>query len=469
MKPLNSPLLSSVFFGLLLFIIPLSLWSQEPLTMETYLSYVKKHHPFVKQAQLKLTESEAKLLKQRGAFDPKLSFDQKQKTFNGTTYYKKEEAKLSIPSYYGITLDATMQQAEGNYLNPENTVSGERLLGVGASIELGRGLLSNPRQTALKQAKLFTKQAKEENALEINEILTAASNSYLDWYKNYLVYKIFDQFVSNAKFRFEGVKKRMENGDLALIDTIEARIAYNQRRLDRENAHLEWQKKALSASNYLWIEQEAVVINETLYPEVNEEKFFQRYTTDTIIIENHPKLRALGFKQNQMLLEQRLQRNNLLPQVSLHYQWLSDNNPLSQINFALDPANNTTGIKISYPLFLRKERANVKIAALKLKDIEWEQTQSLLSLENKIKALYFQKERLKKQKEIALNVVSDYQSLLEGEKQKFEAGESSLFLVNTRESKLIEVILKSISLDIAQKKAEITYYYAINFEALAQG
>ena len=80
--------------------------------METYLSYVKKHHPFVKQAQLKLTESEAKLLKQRGAFDPKLSFDQKQKTFNSTTYYKKEEAKLSIPSYYGITLDATMQQAE---------------------------------------------------------------------------------------------------------------------------------------------------------------------------------------------------------------------------------------------------------------------------------------------------------------------------------------------------------------------
>ena len=111
----------------------------------------------------------------------------------------------------------------------------------------------------------------------------------------------------------------------------------------------------------------------------------------------------------------------------------------------------------------------MKIATLKLKDIEWEQTQSLLSLKNKIKALHFQKERLKKQKEIALSVVSDYQSLLEGEKQKFETGESSLFLVNTRESKLIEAMLKSISLDIAQKKAEITYYYAVNFDSLIQG
>jgi hypothetical protein len=53
--------------------------------------------------------------------------------------------------------------------------------------------------------------------------------------------------------------------------------------------------------------------------------------------------------------------------------------------------------------------------------------------------------------------------LYAGEKKKFEAGESSLFLVNTRESQLIEAVLKSISIEVAQRKTEIMYHYAVTF------
>jgi len=437
--------------------------AQEAVPLENFIGLVKRHHPFVKQAQLRLDASEAKLLKERGAFDPTFLYEQGAKSFNGATYYEKEQTQVSIPTLFGLSLNARMQQAQGNYLDPENQITGDQLYSLGASLDLARGLLSNPRQTALKQAKLFTKQAQEENALEINKILEAALHAYFDWYKAYRNYEIFDRFVVNAAFRFEGVKKRNENVDLAVIDTTEARISYNQRLLDKENAFLELRKKALEASNFLWIENQPIELTEKAEPQLDKANFEKLFKTESFIIENHPKIRVLAYKQNQLILEKRLQKNNLLPEVNLNYQWLSSTNPISQINFALDPENKTTGLKIKVPLLLRKERANLKLASLKLSDIEWEQSQAKVALENKIQALFIQKERLKKQELLAKAMAEDYQLLYEGEKRKFEAGESSLFLVNTRESQLIQAILKSISLEVEQRKTEITYYYSVTF------
>jgi len=44
------------------------------------------------------------------------------------------------------------------------------------------------------------------------------------------------------------------------------------------------------------------------------------------------------------------------------------------------------------------------------------------------------------------NIVSDYNKLLSAEERKFFMGESSLFIVNSRESKLIESQLKAIDI-----------------------
>ena len=236
--------------------------SQEVISLEDFLGYVKGYHPFLKQANLKLSESQAKLLKSRGAFDPKFQLNQKEKTFEALSYYTISETSIDIPTYYGFSIELSSQQAEGTFLNPENSIKNDRLYGIGASVDLGKGLLSNPRQTALKQAKIFTKQAKEENALQINSILNEASHAYLDWYKAYKSYEIYTQFVTNAKFRFEGVKKRMLTGDMAIIDTIEARIAYQQRILSKENARLELRNKAFETSNFIWINEQAVILNE---------------------------------------------------------------------------------------------------------------------------------------------------------------------------------------------------------------
>ena len=65
-------------FLFLIFLICSGLYSQNNdniLTLSEYLGYVKKYHPVVKQAQLITSQSEAKLLKARGGFDPKIGAD----------------------------------------------------------------------------------------------------------------------------------------------------------------------------------------------------------------------------------------------------------------------------------------------------------------------------------------------------------------------------------------------------------
>ena len=455
-----------IFFSICLFSGSCALSAQETieqLSLTEYLGYVKAFHPFVKQANIALDESEAKLMKARGAFDPKFGLDLSEKTFKNATYYDRLNATFEIPTYYGVTVRGSYSEADGNYLNPENEVTGEGLYSLGAELNLAKGLLANERMTALKQAKLFTQQAEEENSLRVNEILFEAIEAYLDWHRAYQEYEVFGQFVENARFRFDGVKARYSTGDLAAIDTTEARIAYNTRVLSLEKAQLKLREKGLNAANFVWINDVPVQLNANVRPFVDEESYGIRFTAQELSIENHPKLKALGFKVDSQRLERRLQRSNLLPEVTLGYQWLSESDVTQNVRLGLDPENSTAKLKVGVPLFMRKERAELEIASLKLQEVSLEQERVFIELSNKIEALRTAVDSFGRQLSLAQIMVEDSKTLFEGERQKFAAGESSLFLVNTRESKLIESLLKAIELNITEKAALSELYFNTTF------
>ena len=274
---------------------------------------------------------------------------------------------------------------------------------------------------------------------------------------------MFGQFVENARFRFDGVKARYSTGDLAAIDTTEARIAYNTRVLSLEKAQLKLREKGLKAANFLWINDVPVQLNANVIPYVDEESYGIRFTSQELSIENHPKLKALGYKVDSQRLERRLQRSNLLPEVTLGYQWLSETDVTQNVRLGLDPENSTAKLKVGVPLFMRKERAELEIASLKLQEVNLEQERVFIELSNKIEALRTAVDSFDRQLDLAQIMVEDSKTLFEGERQKFAAGESSLFLVNARESKLIESLLKAIELNIAEKEALSELYFNTTF------
>lgn len=419
----------------------------EVLSFSEYLGYVKKYHPIVNQANLIIGESEAKLLKARGAFDPKFEVDYGRKKFKDTKYYDKLNATFKIPTWYGVELKGNFEQNTGAYLNPEATVPNDGLYNVGVSFSVAKGLLINERMATLKQAKLFQKQANEDNQLLVNDILYKASQSYFKWLKTHQEKRVYEEFVKNAELRLQGVKRSYELGEKPAIDTTEANIAFNNRKLNLEKAKLNYMKASLELSNFLWIADVPVEVQANIIPDdeikTNIDDDLKINSID-LELDNHPKLLSLDYKYQGLNIERRLKRNNLLPQIDLEYNFLSET-PESLNTF--NTANYKAGLSVSFPLFLRKERAELKLTDYKLQAINFDKKATSVALENKINSVKQEIGSYQNQITIADHIVSDYSILLKGEERKFEIGESSLFLINSRESKLIENKLKLIELE----------------------
>ncbi|WP_250436108.1 TolC family protein [Hanstruepera flava] len=433
----------------------LNISAQQPvdsiLTLSEYLGYVKAFHPIVKQANLIVNESELKLLKSRGAFDPKIEVDYDRKKFKNTEYYDKLNATFKIPTWYGVEFKGNFEENEGVYLNPEATLPDDGLYSVGVSIDIAKGLIMNERMNMLKQAKLFVKQAEMDRQLLVNDILFQASVTYFNWLKAYNEKQVFDDFVENASFRFNGVKKSYEVGERAAIDTTEARIALNDRRLNLEKARINYIKASLDLSNYLWLDNNVPIeLQDNITPDVNTRVQIDavlstsEFDMATFNIDTHPKMLSLNYKYEGLDIERRFASNNLLPRVNLEYNFLSET---PEIINSFNTANYKSGLNISMPLFLRKERAAIKLANLKMQDTEFEIEATKVTLKNKISAIDQELDSFQVQNVYNNDIVTDYEKLLSAEERKFFLGESSIFLVNSRESKLIDAKLKAINLE----------------------
>jgi len=454
---MRNPILSLI---LIFFTLTVKSQTTEVLTFTEYFAYVKKYHPIVKQANLLINESEAKLLKARGSFDPKFALDYDGKQFKQTEYYNKLNAAFKIPTWYGVSFKGGIDDNTGDYLNPEGSLPNVGLYSLGVSVSLAKGLLINERMATLKKAKIYQKQAEVDNQLLVNEILYNAALAYFNWLKTYREKIVYEEFLNNADLRLQGVIRSFNLGEKPAIDTTEARIALFNRRLNLEKAKLNYIKATLQLSNYLWIADVPVEVKDNILPDLQ----INNYINDALLFNlfeinddfsNHPKLQSLQFKSEGLAIDKRLQKNNLLPQIDFQYNLLAET---SETFNSLNANQYKAGVAISMPIFLRKERAELKLTDYKLQAIDFEREATSLTLKNKLSTVQQEIDSYNNQIAIADNIVTDYTLLLNGEKRLFEIGESSLFLINTRESKLIENKLKAIELENLLLKAKGKLY-----------
>jgi outer membrane protein TolC len=434
------------------------------MTLSEYLGYVKTYHPIVKQANLIINNSEAKLLKARGAFDPKIEVDFNKKQFKEKEYYNKLNAAFKIPTYYGLEFKANFENNEGNYLNPEYNTPTDGLYAAGISASLLKGLLINNRMASLKQAKFFLNQAKEDQQILVNKILYNASLSYFNWLKTYNEKGVYQDFLENAKTRFKGTKIAFLEGEKPAIDTLEARITLINRELNLEKARIKLVKSSLELSNYLWLnENTPIELQSHIVPDKKT-----MYTIDTTFnialfnnidfnINEHPKIKSLSYKIESLNIDKKLKMNNLLPKLDVQYNFLTQSPKQSN---SLNINNYKAGINFKLPLFLRKERGDYKLAKIKLQNVIYENEFTKITIQNKINALQQELSSFKIQGTYINNIIKDYNTLLKAENRKFNLGESSLFLVNYRESKLIETKLKAIILENSFFKSKANLFKA---------
>jgi outer membrane protein TolC len=430
-----------------------SVWSQntsKELTYNEFLGFVKKYHPLVKSANLEINQAQANLMMARGGFDPKIEVDFEQKKFKDNQYYSILNSSFKIPTWYGVEIKAGFDNNEGIYLNPENTVPNQGLTSLGISVPLGQGLFINQRMADLRKAKIQVKLSQAERNLMAVAVLYDASVAYFNWKRNYNEVTLYQTYLNNANIRYQGIAKSIEQGDKPAIDSVEAGIIVRNRKLSLEESQLKLAKAKLELANFLWLEnnvplelQDEIIPEENLVLTIKETLRTNDLMLDNPSLENHPKINALEQKIEMLEVDRKLKANMLLPKIDLGYSYLSEPRYFDNYRFQ----DYKVGVNFYFPLFLRKERGSLQLAKFKLQDVKFDLDLERVSLKNKIKAQQTEISSLEKQKQLIDNLVVDYNTMLTSEERLFTFGESSIFLINTRENNLVSAQLSKLLIE----------------------
>lgn len=444
--------MKQVFLAFLFFGITASAQeiASKEFTFNEFLGYVKKYHPLVKNANLNIDAAQANLMMARGGFDPKIEVDFSQKQFKDQEYYSILNSSFKIPTWYGVEIKAGFDNNEDVYLNPENKTPNQGLTSLGISVPLGQGLFINQRMVDVRKAKIQLQLSQSERKLQAIAVLYDASLAYFNWKKTFDEVLLYEEYKTNAQIRFKGIQSLIQQGDKPAIDSIEAGIIVKNRQLNLEDAKLKLAKAKLELSNFLWLENNIPLeIADELIPEKQLEFTIQEIlkTNDLLnsdfSITNHPKINALQSKIDMLNVDKKLKANMLLPKIDLGYSYLSEPSYFNNYQFE----DYKIGLDFYFPLFLRKERGSLKLAKYKVQETEFTLNLEKVQLANKINAQKTEIESLSKQKELIKGLVTDNLTMLNSEERLFSFGESSLFLINTRENNVVSAQLSKIALE----------------------
>jgi outer membrane protein TolC len=414
------------------------------LSVEEFYTLVVQNHPLALQARLIRVNAEAERLKASGAFDPKLFSDIQQKYFDDKDYFQLQNSGVEIPAWYGLKAKAGYELNEGLFLNGQNSVPASGLWYADLSLTLGKGLFIDQRRAMLKQARLLQEAAEYDVLSAYNKLLEKALSQYWDWHNSYQTVLVYQNALNAAQFRFEGVKSQAIVGDKPLVDTLEAAIQVQDRQLKLQKAQADFITQTNTLETFLWLEG--------MVPLELKNGTVPIFSNPAVVqlpqnwLTNHPILRSKNLKIDRLDISQRLNREALKPQVDLSYKFL--NQPTVNDFFAEYAINNYAwAVTASFPIFLRKERGQIAKTQVKLDEASLDLDLKRLEINNKVQALRQEFDLTMSQLLEMRSMVANYQRLLQAETIKFQNGESSLFLINSRELKYLDSQEKLIQLE----------------------
>lgn len=442
------------FITLLLLSLSSAAQDKKILSPGDFINIVKEFHPVVKQADINIEKAKAGITIARGGFDPSIYLNSDQKTFDGKNYYSYTNPELKIPTWYGIEIKGGFENNGGQFLNSEASTGQSSYLGL--SVPLAKNLLMDKRRATLQQAKIFRQQTEAERQNTINDLLFDAYTAYWEWAMAYQVYEVLTNAVQVNEARFDLVKIAFRQGDRPAIDTVEALTQLQNFQFLQSESLVNLRNTAVGLSNFLWLPNNTFYqLGDDIIPDKQWTRLDIAKEPLPVLDEltytarlNHPKLRMYNFKLQSLEVDRKLKFQSLLPTVNVKGYVLNKGydmfNGIGKQGFYEN--NNKFGIDIGLPLRLSEGRGGYKAAKLKIQETNLELNLQQMTIENKIKNYYNQLAGLQQQVRIYEQAYLNYQTLFRGEDTRFRAGESSLFLLNSRENKQLEALQKLVEL-----------------------
>ncbi len=450
--------------------LTLSMSAQPPtwVTEQVFLDAVLTHHPIARQAELIEEGARAKQQSARGAFDPVLSGQEKGKVWDGTRYYALTEANLVLPTASPIDVVIGRDDAEGTRVDASRVLPEGGQWRAGIRVDLGQGLLTDARRTALRQAEVIVELGAAARQLMELDLRLDAQRAYWSWWKAETELDVSLEAAALARTQLAQVNRAVGEGARAAIDTVEAGLILSRRLSD-----LEWAKSNVISARakveaMLWENGRPVALDPIARPSGRasdgplamdprvEGAIQQAVLIPDAAAQRHP---AVVEVEGQWVLQRyatRLARQGLRPTIEGRMDWLTGLDPelpasdaglFSRPDWAgLDPSQRqATSIKVSMPLFLRKARGEVAQAEAELEKRRQKRLDMARKWEVQFAAVKAALPAVVASAEAADLAADQSRQLLDAERAKWEMGESDLFRVNAREVSWVKARKAAIS------------------------
>ena len=442
--------------------------SQETLTFDAFKEMLN-NHPALRVANLSVEKGEQELTKARGAFDPKISATHQNKFFKSTEYYNQTYIGVDVPLRAPLMLKSSFENANGTYVSPEETTPNGGLLNAGIAVPLGQGLITDKGRTEMRQAEAYQRYSVIEQNRLIQDLRYEAYRQYWEWWMGGKVLDINREWVSIAEQRLADTKNRFLAGDIASVDTLETAIQVQNRKQKYQSAEAKWAKESLDLTSQLWQENELNFVpiesikNTVPQKEISFDEALMNVNvlsdrTNSVSTTNPQLLKFIPMLE-QLRAEERWKKEQMKPVVNLQYNAL--NQATSPADDMLTMNNYKWGAQLSWPIFMRKAKGDLGLTRVKIEELELEALQKTTVIRNKALASIRQLELLRLQLANVSGNVNNMQRLLDAEREKFNSGESSVFLINTREQQLFDLRVQETEISTQLKLQEIEILYLL--------
>jgi outer membrane protein TolC len=435
------------FSILILVMIFLATKSQNNLQLsyDAFLVNVLQNNPLSKRAENEKKYGDIQFKAARGNYDPILIGNYEQKQFNGTNYFTTLNSEVKQPIFTSQYFKFGYDYGNGSYINPEYNTTPNGLPYLGIEVGVLQGLLIDKRRAEVLKSKEYLNYYDAEKKVQLNALLFEASQRYFDWLFSLKQMALNNYFMQVANQRLIGIEALANIGEKAAVDTVEAAIFYQTRLLDFQSAQIDNQKTINEIASFNWQNNSPSIVAENYIAIDSLDLYFNKAKVllmETLYqsVPSNPILSKYSSFQKVLEIDNRLKKEMIKPSLNVKYNFLSNN--ATAINPSFSNNNYKFGVNLSFPLFLRNPTNEYKLAKINSQNNNLELLNKTNELSFKINALKKTIDILAEQLKNAERTAKYSKLLVEAEKLKFSNGESTLFMLNTRENKWLESEIK---------------------------
>ncbi len=436
---------------------------EQGLTLDRVLDQVRQNHPKLFSADLERRIAGAKLLEKQGAFDPGISLETDYLRYNDFSKRGKISKTFDNDlSFNWLTRSGLKVMTGGRYntgdvkppLYPTGD-SGEYY--IGAKLPLLRGFRMNDKVAAEMQAEIGIPMADAAYTETRLSVLLQAAYAYWNWAVADRKVTVAKNILSLAEVRCKAIEERVRQGDLPRIDAIEACQEVQRRQGNLYKSTREFEKNVFKLSRYLWepggnpspLPKAAEIPVQLPEPlAFSEEDWMEGRKA---ALEKRPELKELNLQKEMTEVDLKSAKNQRLPVLDLFATPGYDTGGSS-----IGPSIKA-GVVLTVPLRQRTAKGLIAAAQFKIQKLDLEQRlllqQVLLEVDDAVSAINAAYQQyLAARQEYALA-----RELEQGERDRFDYGDSTLFLVNQRERLTFEAAVKLLDLEAEYHQAKVNF------------